>query len=291
MRILISGGSGFVGGELIKKLTPQHEFVNLSRSSARGLFWDPGAGVVDRLKLAGFDAAIHLAGESVASGLWTKKKRAAIRESRIKSTILLASALAEIPTPPKVLISASAVGYYGNRGSDVLTEISEHGSGFLADLAVEWENATKIAHDRGIRVVNLRIGIVLGRGGALAAMLPVFKLALGGRLGSGQQFMSWIALDDLIEIVRFSLTEERVVGAVNCVAPNPVTNAEFTDVLAETIRRPAFIPLPTFVLKTLLGQMAEEILLSSTRVMPQKIIDLGFKFRFPIINDALKEYT
>ena len=222
---------------------------------------------------------IHLAGDAIAAGRWTADKKARIRDSRVGGTRLLAMALAGLEPRPSVVISASAVGYYGNRGDEVLTEDSARGGGFLAEVCGEWEAAADPARAAGIRVVNLRIGMVLSRvGGALPAMLGPFKLGLGGRLGGGRQFVSWITLGDLVRLILHAIEDERLVGPCNATAPNPVRNAEFTGALARVIRRPAILPAPGWGLRLLLGEMADELLLASVRAVPERAQMTGFAF-------------
>jgi uncharacterized protein (TIGR01777 family) len=243
---------------------------------------------VDTAKLEGLDAVIHLAGESI-QGRWTPNKKARIRESRFKGTRLLADALAQLAKPPKVFISASAIGYYGDRGDEVLREDSSPGNGFLAEVVREWEAATEPASKKGIRVVNVRTGIVLGsEGGALGQMLTPFKMGVGGRIGSGQQYMSWIALDDEVGAIEHALKTESLRGPVNFVGPSPVRNTEFTKVLGKVLSRPTVFPLPAFAVKTVFGQMGEELLLFSQRVEPSRLTASGYKFRYPELEGALR---
>jgi hypothetical protein len=237
---------------------------------------------------SGFDAVIHLSGESV-TGRWTSAKKRRIRDSRVVSTRNLSQALASAEKKPTVFLCASAIGYYGNRGEEVLTEDSPSGTGFLAEVSREWEAATKPASDAGIRTVNLRIGIVLSRnGGALKPMLLPFRLGLGGRIGSGRQWWSWIHIDDLISAIWQILKTDAVSGPVNMTAPNPATNAEFTRTLATALHRPAILPIPAFAARLAFGELADEGLLSSARVKPKKLLASGFTFRFPNLGDALK---
>lgn len=293
MKVLITGSHGLVGSQLISFLTSQgHEVVRLGRNkSAYGqVLWDPAAGHIDKKALEGFDAVVHLAGDNIASGRWTRKKKRSIRESRIQGTTLLSETLASLSKPPKVLISASAIGYYGDRGEEVLTEESAPGAGFLAEVCREWEAATLTAKKRGIRVAELRIGVVLSpKGGALTKMLPPFRMGAGGRLGSGKQYMSWVALDDLIGIIQHVLTHDELDGPINAVAPNPITNNEFTVALGASLHRPTIFPVPGLAINLLLGEMASELLLSSARVQPKKLLSTGYSFRYPHIAPLLKQ--
>jgi uncharacterized protein (TIGR01777 family) len=246
-------------------------------------------GEIDKNGLDGFDAVIHLAGDNIASGRWTAQKKTAIRQSRIDGTRLLSDALASLNQRPQVLISASAIGYYGDRADEVLTEESSPGSNFLAEVCQKWESATAIAQAAGIRVALLRIGVVVSaEGGAMSKMLPPFKLGAGGRLGSGKQYMSWIALDDLVRIIDFVLGHEELQGPINAVAPNPVTNSEFTAVLGTALHRPTVLPVPSAAINLLLGDMAKELLLSSERVVPRKLLSSGFEYRYPHLAPLLQ---
>jgi uncharacterized protein (TIGR01777 family) len=239
--------------------------------------------------VSGFEAVIHLAGETVA-GRWTEGKKKAILESRVQGTKHLSEALAETPSRPRVFICASAIGYYGNRGDEVLTEASPSGEGFLPEVTREWESASRTVSNAGIRTVNLRLGLVLSpKGGALAKMLTPFRLGLGGKIGSGQQWWSWIHVDDIVGIVHHALQAASLSGPINLVAPNPVRNAEFTSVLASVLRRPAFLHVPAFPLRMVLGEMAEETLLSSARVQPAKLLAGGYAFRFAELRTALED--
>jgi uncharacterized protein len=294
LHMLISGSSGLIGRRLVPCLIAAgHSVTKLVRYSPQAgepsLFWDPEAGIIDLSTLKGLDAVIHLAGESIVSGRWSEKKKKQIRDSRTRGTRLLAETLAFMQSPPEVMISASAVGYYGNRGEELLNESSSPGNGFLAEVCSEWETACEPAAGGGIRVVNLRLGTVLSNeGGALAAMLPAFKTGLGGKLGSGEQYMSWISLDDTLRSILHCLFSSTVSGPVNVVAPNPVKNRVFARIIARVLGRPAFCHLPAFILKTVLGQMAEELLLTSTRVEPAKLQRTGFVFRYSDLENTLR---
>ena len=293
MKILISGSSGLIGQALIPVLKDGgHSVVSLVRfkpqPGAAMVYWDPAGGEIDTAKLEGFDAVVHLAGESV-SGRWTAAKKHAIGESRVQGTRLLCEALAKTSQRPGVLVAASASGYYGNRGDEVLREESAPGSTFSSQLCQEWEAATKPAAALGIRVVNLRIGFVLSpAGGGLGKMLPAFRMGAGGRLGSGTQYMSWIAIDDLVQITLFAIATETLSGPVNASAPNPVRNLEFTKMLGRVLRRPAIFPVPAFVIHLVFGQMGDELLLASTRMEPARLLGAGYHFRFPQLEAALR---
>jgi hypothetical protein len=294
MNILLTGANGFIGSALISRLSKNwHRVVPLRRvpsdGSEAGPTWNPTDGQI-RLEPAGaLDAVVHLAGESIAQR-WTPSVKARIRASRVDVTRLLCETLARLPQPPRVLICASATGFYGDRGEEVLDEKSAPGTGFLPEVCQAWEAAADAARQRGIRVVHLRLGIVLARhGGALAKMLPAFRLGLGGRLGTGRQYWSWIALEDLLRVVELALQENRLSGAVNAVSPEPVTNADFTRALAHALRRPAVLPMAAFAVKLLFGEMGREALLASARVRPVRLLESGFEFRFPQLDAVFKQ--
>jgi uncharacterized protein len=293
MKILISGSHGLVGTALIKALEPEgHEIFRLVRhapGSKSEIEWSPDRYSIALARLEGFDAVVHLAGESIAEGRWSEEKKKRIRESRVKGTRLLGDALANLSSPPKTLISASAIGYYGNRGDEILTEDSAPGDDFLAKVCVEWEQATALATEKGIRVVNTRFGIILdAKGGALAKMLPPFRMGIGGKIGSGKQWMSWIALDDVIGGIKFALTNDLLRGPVNFVAPNPVTNAEFTKTLGKALSRPTLFPIPAFGVRLAFGEMADSLLLSSQRVSPNRLKQSSYSFQYPELEGALQ---
>jgi uncharacterized protein (TIGR01777 family) len=292
MKILISGATGLIGTALIKSLEPQgHEIFRLVRhapNSQQEVEWSPDRYSIALARIEGFDAVVNLAGESVSEGRWTEEKKRRIRESRVKGTKLLGDALANLAQPPRTFICASATGYYGNRGDEVLTETSPPGTDFLAEVCTEWEKSTALATEKGIRVVNARFGIILdANGGALAKMLPPFRLGAGGKLGSGEQWMSWVALDDVIGALEFALKSDSLKGPVNFVAPNPVTNAEFTKTLGKVLARPTLFPVPKFALRLLFGEMAGALLLSSQRVEPSRLQLAGYSFQFPQLRSAL----
>lgn len=293
MKILISGSHGLVGSALARSLTEDgHEVARLVRhQSTPGSFeieWHPNQGRIDPQRLEGFDAVVHLAGESIASGRWNDEKKRSIRESRTKGTLLLSETLARLAHPPSVFISASAIGYYGNRGDELLTETSAPGNDFLASVCVEWEQATRPASEKGIRTVLARFGIILDQnGGALAKMLTPFRMGIGGRVGNGRQWMSWIALDDVIGALKFLMRDKAVNGPVNFVAPRPVTNAEFTRTLGRTLARPTIFPIPEFGVRLAFGEMGDALLLSSQKVEPTVLENRGFAFYWPRLEPAL----
>jgi len=293
-KILVSGASGLVGSALVPFLTAGEEDVVrlVRRTPAAGapeIRWDPDAGRIDEGGLEGFDAVVHLAGESIADGRWNGARKRKIRESRVAGTRLLAEALARAERPPRVLVSASAIGFYGDRGDERLDETSPGGSGFLPEVCREWEAATAAAEARGIRVVHLRIGIVLSAaGGALAKMCLPFRFGLGGKLGSGRQFWSWISLDDLVASIHHAIRTESLRGPVNAVAPEATTMAGLARSLAHVLRRPAVVPVPARIARALFGEMADAFLLSSARVAPRRLLETGYRFRDPDLESALR---
>jgi uncharacterized protein (TIGR01777 family) len=293
MNILVTGASGLIGSALLPSLANAgHAITRMTRSEPRAgeraVRWDPMGAPLDASALNGVEAVVHLAGETIAQR-WTSEVKARIRESRVKGTQVLCESLARMPTPPKVLVSASAVGYYGNRGGEVLTEESGAGQGFLAEICRAWEAATKPATRRGVRVVPLRFGVVLSTaGGALAKMLPPFRLGIGGMLGGGQQYMSWVALDDAVGVIQYALVTESLRGPTNAVSPNAVTNQEFTKTLGKVLGRPTVVPMPAFAARLMFGEMADELLLASARVQPTKLQASGYAFRYPDLTAALR---
>ena len=290
MRIAVSGASGLIGSALLPQLEAAgHDVVRLVRrraASSAELEWDPAGGTIDASGLRGVDGAVHLSGATIGRR-WTESRKAEILESRVKSTALLAEALAAVEPRPSVLVCAGGIGIYGNRRDEILTEESELGAGFLADVGRAWESASDPPRSAGLRVVNLRAGIVLSRdGGALARLLTPFKLGLGGRVGSGKQWWSWIAIDDLVRAIRFAL-EGDLAGPVNVVSPNPVTNAQFVKALGKALGRPTVFPFPAFAAKAMFGEMAEEALLTGQRALPARLLDAGFDFEYPELDAAL----
>lgn len=294
MKILISGASGLVGKHLIPTLKAKnHEIYKLVRKTPKAddeIEWNAEVGFSDaeQAKLENFDAVIHLAGDNVASENWSDEKKRKIKDSRVVGTRVLVDALKKCENPPKIFLSASATGFYGEREDEILTEDSAPGKSFLADVCMAWEDEIKRA-EAFARVAFLRIGIVLAKdGGALEKMLTPFKFGVGGTVGSGKQWMSWIALDDLIKIFHFALDDENRRGAFNAVAPNPVTNAEFTDTLGKVLHRPTILPIPEFAIKLLFGEMGETLLLEGTRVLPKRLQEAGFEFEFANLEAAMK---
>jgi uncharacterized protein (TIGR01777 family) len=277
MKIALTGSTGLVGSALVLLLAKQgHDVVKMARPAK----WDPEKGTIDTITLSGTDAIVHLAGENIAVGRWTVAQKARIRDSRIKGTKLIADTLSRLQNPPQVLISASAIGYYGDRGGELLQEDSAPGTGFLADVCRQWEAATDSATRKGIRVVHLRIGVVLSQnGGALQKMLFPFRIGIGGKIGSGRQYWSWIALDDLCAVIVHCIHAAGLHGPVNAVSPLPVTNLEFTKVLGRVLHRPTIFPLPAFAARIILGEMADALLLASARVEPAKLLGSRFVFQ------------
>jgi uncharacterized protein (TIGR01777 family) len=294
-RILISGASGLVGSALVPALEDGGaEVVRLTRNSARGsaprtksIPWDP-AHPISPEAVSGFDVVIHLAGESVL-GRWSEAKKARIRGSRVQPTTNLARALGQARQKPRVFLSASAIGFYGNRGEELLTEDTTSGSGFAAELSRDWEAAALPATEAGIRTAQMRMGIILGEnGGALQTMLPPFKMGLGGRLGDGHQWMSWIDVQDVVGAIQHLMSTEQMRGPVNMVAPGPVTNTEFTKKLGGVLSRPTIFPVPGFAVRLAFGQMADELLLASQKVQPARLLSSGYVFRYPELRASLE---
>lgn len=292
MHIAVTGSSGLLGARLVAQLEGQgHRVTCLVRRTAGAgqLQWDPADDQLDAMALADCDAVVHLAGESIAAGRWNEAKKQRIRSSRVDSTRLLANSLASLETGPRILVSASAVGFYGDQGDQPLDEASPAGNDFLADVCRQWESATQPAQAAGLRVVNLRIGVVLAKeGGALKKMLIPFRFGAGGRVGSGLQFWSWIAIDDLVNIVQHAIACETLAGPVNAVAPEPATNQQFTKALGAVLHRPTIFPLPAFMARLMLGEMADALLLSSARVAPRRLLESGYEFQFARLESALR---
>jgi len=291
MRIAITGATGLIGAALSDSLQNSgHHVTRLSRrpsSEPDFSVWDPDTGVAEGIEDA--EAIVHLAGENIAGGRWTPGRKQRILDSRVSGTKRLCESLAALPSPPPTLITASAVGFYGDRGSAIIDESSPAGQGFLPEVCQAWEAATAPAQDRGIRTVHLRIGIVLTpNGGALQKMLLPFKLGAGGVLGSGSQYMPWIAIDDVLNATLHVLTSNQVTGPVNAVAPGVVTNRDFTKILGRVLRRPTLIPTPAFAMRLAFGEMADALLLGGARVIPTRLGESGFEFGYPALENALR---
>ena len=292
MRILITGATGLVGSALTEAARAQgHEVLQLSRRTAPGVItWNPERQELSRETLEGLDAVVHLAGDNVGEGRWTTEKKRRIRDSRVQGTTLLSQRLAQCDRKPRVLVSASAIGFYGDRGDAPLDEESPAGKIFLSEVCQAWEDSTQPAWQAGIRVAQTRIGVVLTpRGGALAKMLTPFRLGGGGIVGSGKQYWSWIALPDVVQGLLHVVRTDTLHGAVNLVSPHPVTNAEFTRALGQALHRPTWVPMPAFAAKLLLGQMADELLLAGARVLPKKLLASQYRFALPDLPTALQE--
>ena len=297
MQVVVTGSSGLLGSALIRALRAEgHTVIRLVRRApqpaADEARWDPVAGTVDRAVLTAADAVVHFAGEGIGDHRWTAAHKQRVLDSRVRGTTVLAEAMAALPAPdrPAVLVSGSAVGYYGDRGDEVLTEASPPGSGFLADVVLEWEAATKPAEAAGIRVVHLRTGIVLSaKGGAMGRLIPLFRMGLGGRLGSGRQYWSWVSLPDHARLVIHALASESITGAMNATGPEPVTNAELTRALARVLHRPAVLAVPGFALRLAMGkEMAAEMILGGQRVVPKVALDTGFTFEHSSVEAAFR---
>ncbi|MBK8575556.1 MAG: TIGR01777 family protein [Elusimicrobia bacterium] len=294
MKILVSGGTGLIGRALVSVLEKEkHEVTLLARTDAvhaPRILWDPQRGQVDPHLLEGFQAVIHLAGENIASGRWTPALKERILESRLRGTYFLSETLAKLSHPPKVMVCASAIGFYGDRGEERLTEESAGGDGFLPDVCRVWESACVAASAKGIRVANMRFGVVLSsQGGALKKMLLPFKWGLGGKIGTGRQWWSWVSLEDVVGAIRHVLATDTLSGPVNVTAPTPVTNDEFTKELGRALHRPTLLPMPAFAATLLLGEMANALLLASARVSPKKLLAAGYPFHHPTLADALSD--
>jgi uncharacterized protein (TIGR01777 family) len=292
MNILITGSTGLVGSNLGRSLSQKgHATTHLVRKkpvSENQVYWDPALSVLDSGRLEGLDAVVHLAGESITGGRWTADKKRRILESRVRGTRLLSEGLAGLRAKPGVLVSASAIGFYGDRGEERLDESCGSGNGFLAEVCRQWEKETEPAAAAGIRVVNLRIGIVLsGAGGALRKMLPLFRMGLGGKIGHGRQYMSWIALPDLVGAIQFAVEHESLRGPVNAVSPEPVQNSVFVKQLGRALSRPTIFFLPRFAARAVLGEMAEALLLASARVVPARLESAGFRFQSESLEKAI----
>jgi len=294
MKILVSGASGLIGSALIPALTAAGHGVqrlvrDRSRAGGGDLYWNPDGGQLDPEGLEPFDAVVHLAGENIAAGRWTAKQKDRILQSRAQGTRTIAEALAKLPAKSRTLVSASAIGFYGNRGDELLDESSRPGHDFLAEVCQAWEAATQPAAAAGVRVVNTRFGVVLSKqGGALKKMLLPFQLGLGGKIGSGQQYMSWVVLDDVVGAIVHCLSDPSLSGPFNVVAPHPVTNLDFTKTFGKVLARPTMFPMPAFAAKLAFGQMADELLLASQRVQPARLQAAGFTFKYPALEQGLR---
>ncbi|MCC5847849.1 MAG: TIGR01777 family oxidoreductase [Verrucomicrobia bacterium] len=293
--ILVSGASGLVGSAFFSSLDPQtHRVLQLVRhpvhADSSHVSWSPTEGEIEREKLEGLTAVVHLAGEPIAAKRWSPEQKARIRDSRVNGTRLLAESLAAAKNKPEVLVCASAIGWYGDRGTETLTEASEAGDGFLTEVTQAWEKAADPAREAGIRVVHLRLGVVLSPdGGALAKMMLPFKLCLGGPLGDGQGFMSWVALPDVVAIFNEAVTNPDMKGAYNVTAPHPVNSREFAKALGKALGRPAVIPLPAPVIRFGLGEMGETLLLHSAKILPERLTkEVGYEFQYPELSSALE---
>ncbi len=293
MKILISGANGLIGSLLCAELKNDgYEVVALTRNPTNetDVRWDITAGEIEAEKLTDIDAVIHLAGEGIAEKRWSDAQKKKIRSSRVDGTRLLCEALASLDSKPKALICASAIGFYGDRGDERLNEENDPGSGFLPEVCQEWEAACDPAREAGIRVVNVRIGVVLSpRGGALQKMLTPFKLGVGGIVGSGKQYWSWVSIDDVSGVIQFALKEQSLSGPLLCVAPQPVTNREFTRTLGSVLGRPTIFPMPAFAARLALGKMADDLLLASVRAEPDRLKNAGYQFRHPELKTALQD--
>lgn len=293
MKILVSGASGLVGRELVRELIHrQHEVIPMVRDrNKQGVYWNPESDEIDLEALEGFDALIHLAGENISAQRWNESFKQKILESRTRGTQLIAQSLARLKQPPKHFLSASAVGYYGDSGSQELTEQSAAGASFLADVCKQWEAQADLA-PASVRIVKMRIGVVLSsEGGALQKMLPAFRLGLGGRLGSGEQFLPWIDLEDVVSAMIFLLEHSELRGAFNLCAPQPVSQSVFAEKLCHELHRPGFFHTPEALLRLAVGSMADELLLASFRVVPKKLLESGFHFKFSALENSLKKWV
>lgn len=293
MKVVVSGASGLVGSELVPVLTAQgHDVYRLTRVKPRealDIQWDPERKELPKSRLEGSDAIIHLAGENIAKRRWNAQFKETIRRSRLDGTKLMADTICQLETPPKVFLCASAIGYYGDRGTELLNETSAAGSGFLADACRDWEALCEPVREKGVRVVNLRIGVVLSpKGGALTQMLTPFKAGLGGVIGSGNQYWSWITIDDLLGSICHCISNDKLNGPVNATSPCPVTNYDFTKILGSVLNRPTILPIPAFLARLALGEMADALLLSSARVMPNRLSETGYHFQYPTLEPALR---
>lgn len=295
MKILMSGSTGLIGSDLVPFLQQKgHQVARLVRKKTdkpdQEIYWNPDKEEIDQNRLEGFDAVIHLAGENIVNERWTQEKKERIRLSRVKGTRFLCESLMKLQDPPQTVIAASAVGFYGDRGMEILHEYNPKGKGFLADLCQDWEEAFKPIRTKRARLVHLRLGAVLTpKGGALAKMLSPFKKGVGAILGNGKQYLSWITIDDLLAIFEYVLTHQaQLQGPVNAVSPNPVTQKKFAKTLGKVLGKPVFMKVPAFACRLLFGEMADEVLLASARAEPANLTATGFKFQYPDLEEALK---
>lgn len=292
MKVAVTGSSGLIGSSLVSFLLKKDVTVSkILRENPKDneISWKPEGGDWDSAFAGGIDGIVHLAGENIASGKWTKKKKEKIRNSRIEGTKRLCEHILKLPNPPSVFVCASAIGYYGDRGMEFLNEGSSRGSGFLPDVCIGWEEAANTVSNAGIRVVNVRFGVVLSKnGGALAKMLTPFKMGMGGKVGSGTQYMSWVAIDDVTGAIYHTLITDSLKGPVNVTTPNPVTNKEFTNILGKVLNRPTIMPMPAFAARLAFGEMANDLLLASTKVAPKRLSDSGYEFQYPELENALR---
>jgi len=289
----MTGSHGMVGSALVPALTAREHrvsrLVRASPSDSSEIAWNPEAGRLELASLSSVEAVVHLAGENIAAKRWSEEQKARIRDSRVKGTSLLAETIAGLDPPPRVLISASAIGYYGDRGEEIVVEESPPGKGFLPEVCQAWESAAAPAIRKGIRVVFLRFGVILSpAGGALQKMLPPFRMGAGGPLGDGRQYMSWIALDDAVGVILHALDNTALRGPVNTVSPRPVTNSEFTRTLGRVLHRPAILPMPAFAARLAFGELADALLLSSCRVEPQRLLASNYPYRHADLDAALR---
>ncbi len=295
MKIAIAGASGLVGSALIPSLTADGATITrLVRSAPKSgeIEWHPNQDQLNVQPLEGFDVIVNLAGENIAGGRWTDEQKRKIRDSRVSGTHLLSEAIAKMTAKPKAFICASATGIYGDRDDETLDEQSESGSGFLAGVCREWEKACEPAIKAAVRVVNLRLGPILAReGGMLSKLLTPFKMGMGGKVGSGKQFISWVALDDVVNAIKLAINDSSIRGPLNVVSPNPVTNEEFTRTLGHVLNRPTALAMPAFAARIAFGEMADEMLLASQKVIPKKLMSVGFEFKYPALEGAMRRYA
>lgn len=291
VKILVTGSTGLIGSSVVPALqSAGHSVIRLRRGTGQTASWNPTSGSIDQSSIAGADAVLHLAGANIGERRWSRSRKRLILESRVGPTTALSKFLASLENPPATLIVASAIGYYGDRGDEWLDESSQSGSGFLADVVQQWERSTDPAAEQGIRVVKLRFGIILSPdGGALQRMLLPFRVGLGGPIGSGRQYWSWVSMKDVVGVIQHAISDSRLHGPVNVVAPTPVSNREFTKSLGRTLRRPTFMPLPAFAARLALGEMADELLLYSARVRPKKLHESEYRFRNIDLDSCMQE--